>query len=45
MTEEQYHALRADDEEIRLNTVLEIGTPTNPEDMHAEIAALLNKAG
>ncbi len=44
MTEEQYHALQSSDEDIRLHTILEIGTPTNAEDMQSLVELLADRS-
>lgn len=44
MTEEHYQALRSSDEEVRLQTVLEIGTPTSLEDMKILVDMLADRS-
>ena len=40
MTEEQYRALHASDDDVRLQMILEVGTPTNAEDMQSLVELL-----
>ena len=43
MTEEQYHALHASSEDVRLQMILEVGAPTNAEDMQSLVELLADQ--